>query len=179
MTDDDHTLRAILDREEIRDCLHRYTRGVDRADQELIRSAFHEDGIDCHGPVTGSVDDFLGWWLPEQDAREATQHYLTNVVIDLDGDVAHVESYFFVTIKLLAREDLAFSGGRYTDRLERRDGEWRIAVRVVHVEWTATGDAPNMGAMLARCHRGTRDRSDAVYERPLQARPAIPAGAAA
>src|SRR3979409_2503662 len=87
-------LRALLDRQQIMDCMHRYTRGVDRVDEELIRSAFHPDAPDFHGPVNGGVDAFLGYWLPLQAAREVSQHYISNTTIDLDGDTAHVETYF-------------------------------------------------------------------------------------
>ncbi|MET0378059.1 MAG: nuclear transport factor 2 family protein [Spongiibacteraceae bacterium] len=34
---------------EIRQALVRYCRGVDRSDEAMIRSAFHEDAIDEHG----------------------------------------------------------------------------------------------------------------------------------
>jgi hypothetical protein len=68
------TIRELVDRQQITACLHRYTRGCDRIDADLIRSAFHPDAIDYHGPVTGSVDDFLAYWRPLQDAREVSQH---------------------------------------------------------------------------------------------------------
>ncbi len=38
-------------------------------------------------------------------------------------------------IRIDGAEKLRLTGGRYVDRLERRDGEWRIAERVVVLEW--------------------------------------------
>ena len=34
------------DREAITDCLYRYTRGIDRLDRDLVRSAYHDDAVD-------------------------------------------------------------------------------------------------------------------------------------
>ncbi len=54
-------------------------------------------------------------------------------------------------------------GLRYVDRLERRDGEWRIADRRCVFDWsrrdTITGEWDLPGEAL----RGARDRNDPVY----------------
>src|ERR1700729_1518269 len=110
------TIRELVDRQQIMACLHRYTRGVDRVDAELIRSAFHPDATDYHGPVTGTVEDFLAYWLPLHTAREVSQHYITNTTIDLDGDVAHVETYYTFYHKAKGEPEMTVSGGRYADR---------------------------------------------------------------
>ena len=46
-------LQALLDREAIRDCLYRYCRGIDRADEAALRSAYWPDATDCHGAWNG------------------------------------------------------------------------------------------------------------------------------
>jgi hypothetical protein len=160
-------LQQLLDRQAIVDCLHRYTRGVDRVDEELIRSAFHGDAIDHHGPVTGTVEDFLAYWLPLQAEREVSQHYITNITIDLDGDTAHAESYYMFFQKKLGAPEMTVSGGRYADRLERRRSDWRIALRVVIREWSMVADGSRTGAYVAAAPRRRRDRSDPTYIRPL------------
>lgn len=162
-------LAALLDKEAIRDCFLRYMRGIDRMDVDLIRCAFHEDAVDNHTKtVRGSIDDMLAWWLPQQQGREATQHFVTNQTIDLDGDAAHVESYFFVFIKQKGENLGALIGGRYADRFERRNGAWKIAMRVVIPEWQADADARNTEMVgQAGAAPGARDRSDATYQRPL------------
>lgn len=38
-------LDELLDRTEILDCIHRYARGMDRLDRELVRSAYHDGAI--------------------------------------------------------------------------------------------------------------------------------------
>ncbi len=37
----EQAIREFLDRQEILDCIHRYCRGVDRLDAELLASAYH------------------------------------------------------------------------------------------------------------------------------------------
>ena len=44
------TADTLLDREAIREAMGRYCRGIDRLDVDLIRSAYHEDAFDDHGP---------------------------------------------------------------------------------------------------------------------------------
>jgi hypothetical protein len=163
-------LGALLDKEAIRECFLRYMRGIDRIDVDLIKSAFHEDAIDNHTrDVRGSIGDMLAWWLPQQPDREATQHFVTNQTIDLDGDTAHVESYFFVFIKQKSETNGALIGGRYADRFERRSGQWKIALRVVLPEWLADADAKSTQRVSqSGAIPGTRDRSDPSYQRPLR-----------
>lgn len=170
----ERALKALLDKEAIRDCFLRYLRGIDRLNVDLIKSAFHDDAIDNHTrDVRGSVEGLLAWWLPQQAGREATQHFVTNQTIDLDGDIAHVESYFFVFIKQTAQNQGALIGGRYADRFERRDGVWKIALRVVLPEWQADADARNTAMVKkAGAAPGARDRSDPTYQRPLRDPPA-------
>jgi len=60
--------------------------------------------------------------------------------------------------------------GRYLDRLERRDGRWRIAVRRATVELAFTADARLLQSRSFTAQgyeTGSRDASDGSYERPL------------
>jgi hypothetical protein len=61
---------------------------------------------------------------------------------------------------------LSFGGGRYLDRLERRDGRWGIVDRMITVEWWNDPDALTTFGSLAQ--QATRDRSDPSYTRPLR-----------
>jgi len=160
-------VRRLLDRQAIFDCLMRYVRGLDRVDEQLIRSAFHADAVDHHGPVSGSVDDFLAFWLPVQENREVSEHYITNHSVDLDGDSAHAETYFLFFGKLEDDAVMRVSGGRYIDRFERREGEWKIALRVVISEWQMHADGEPTVVLRQQFARGRKDRSDLSYIRPL------------
>jgi hypothetical protein len=67
-----------------------------------------------------------------------------------------------------AKVDLG--GGRYVDRLERRDGEWRIAARELVLDWTARADAA-VYADVATYSQGRWDRDDLSYRRPFELAP--------
>lgn len=171
MTSDDAALQRILDKDAIWECVLRYTRGLDRLDLDLFRSAYWEDALTCHGHVNGSVDDFLDWWLPLQQRREVGQHVVTNHWVSFDGaDAADGETYFLASIKNAAEDFVELLAGRYVDRFEKRDGQWRIKTRVLIFEWEATVDASRMPERLAANHKGSRDRRDISYERPVRPR---------
>src|SRR5205085_7628874 len=115
----------LLAKEQIREVLLRYCRGVDRCDAELIASAYHPDAIDHHGAITASGSE-IGPILAEKLVTHyrATMHQVTNSLIEVAGDVAASESYY-VARHLLDRagvETLLEGCGRYLDRFEGRDG---------------------------------------------------------
>ena len=50
----EQAILELLDREAIRDCLHRYSRGIDRRDFDLLKTVFWQDAIDEHGAYNPS-----------------------------------------------------------------------------------------------------------------------------
>jgi hypothetical protein len=91
-------------------------------------------------------------------------HYITNHVADLDGATAHAETYFFTVLELKGDpKQFRLGGGRYLDRLERRDGEWRIAARVVVAQWSTTGEPHTSDGVPIYASR--RDHGDLSYAR--------------
>ena len=130
-------LRAMLDRDRIRDCLVRLARGEDRRDAATISASLWPDSVTDYGVFRGSFDEYLAWVVPGADAITNTQHVLGQSVIDLDGDSAKVEtqviSYHRVDMGDGERDTCI--GGRYLDRMEKRDGSWRIAERTMLYDW--------------------------------------------
>ncbi|MFV3075033.1 nuclear transport factor 2 family protein [Niveispirillum fermenti] len=166
-------IRRMKDRQEILDCLHRYTRGVDRFDRDLMLSAYHADAIDQHGVAEGVAGAFVDWaigWHGQFQNRH--QHIITNHTIDLDGDTAHGETYYiFWGENREGPPSLCF--GRYVDRFERRDGRWAIAHRVCVNEkvgtFNETALPPEWAAALSSTGPCRRDGQDISYARPLTA----------
>lgn len=167
------TVRHLKDRQEIHDVLVRYCRAVDRLDRELLLSCYHDDAIDDHAIFVGSREEFADWafGLHERYQR-VTQHVITNHSCEIDGNVAHTETYYMFAGMNTVAPPLTVCGGRYVDRFERRDGHWAIAQRMSLLEWEgvpgeifvqreATGPAEHG-------HHSTRDRTDPSYRRPLQ-----------
>jgi hypothetical protein len=141
------TVQELLDREAIRDCLYRYCRGIDRADEAALRSAYWPDAHDRHGAYDGSADGFIAQALTKLRAGGRRVHAITNVLIELHGEVAAVESAFLAlqaTAAAPTRE--TFLCGRYVDRFERRDGEWRVADRTVVYDWIEERERPEFAA---------------------------------
>lgn len=170
---DQGDLARLIARQAIWDCLLRYIRGVDRMDEVLIRSAFWEDASITHGPVSGTVTDFIAGWRPAQAARDVSFHHVSNQSVEFDGAQAHCEAYFMATIRKNRADRIETVGGRYIDRFERRAREWRIGTRLVLLDWQGMMDASQMERRLATRHRGARDSSDPSYERPVHPRAKI------
>lgn len=161
--DKNAALDELLDRQAISDCLARYARGVDRIDADLVRSAFWPDARD---EAKGSVDEFVEAWLQAQSNREVSQHVIGNHTLAFDGpDAADAETYLLAATKNRDTGTLELMGGRYLDRFEKRNGEWRIKNRLSLLDWQCTTDAGSMEARLSRTYRGTRDRTDPSYAR--------------
>ena len=164
-------LEQLLNRQDILDCLIRFCRGMDRFDRELFLSAFHADAIVAAGPFVGGPEALYDWAskLHEQ-GQSATHHNLLNHSCDLDGDVAHTETYYLFVGR--NRDDTNWiAGGRYIDRLERRDGSWKIALRTNAIEWS--GMVPTLPIPFAEVPdihvngAASRSKEDPSYRRPL------------
>ena len=136
----ERVLDNLTARAEIHDCLMRYCRGLDRLDAAMVASAFHSDGVDHHSFATLRTAAQIGQALVERQRTRyrKTMHGILNEHVEVDGDVARAETYFRASLlaERDAREVLIEGAGRYLDRFERRDGEWRIAERVLVNEWS-------------------------------------------
>lgn len=163
-------VQYVKDRIDILDCVNQQARGHDRHDVELLTSVYHDDGIDEHGPNVNPGAAY-GEWSNKTHAAvfEDHLHNITTHTCEIDGDQAHCESYVFGAMLGRDGNSVMLMGGRYLDRLERRDGVWRIALRRCTIEWSMAGDAKllHSGAFKGFL-KGTRDTTDLSYTRPLQ-----------
>ena len=162
----ENALQDLLDKQEIREVVLRYCRGVDRGDADLIGSAYHSDAVDEHGSASFTGDTVGAGIVELTSSSRVTMHHVTNQFIELLGpDHAASETYFTVwqTMDRDGQEHTLHALGRYIDRMERRTGEWRIAHRLVIVEFTRL--LPPPGDLLPSAPGlGRRDRSDPSYE---------------
>ncbi len=175
------TVNYLKDRQDILDCIQRESRARDRQDIEQIASCWWEDGVDEHGPSICFAPDY-----PEKANKghytnfQMTSHNITNHLCDLDGDTANCESYVIGSLHWIEGNPASTSEGdvttlaigRYIDRLERRNGEWRIVARRCTIESSANCDgkwvhSPNVKGFL----KGLWDKTDPSYERPITWKP--------
>jgi hypothetical protein len=161
-------IRYLRDRQEILDCVNRYGRGLDRLDGDLISSAYHSDAVDNHGPFVGYVPEFVKFALEVEGSFGWTHHGITSHNCDIEGDTAHAESYVYWFVRMPDGKTLGAGGGRYIDRLERRDGRWRLALRRLLMDWSF--EVPFSGWLGPDWDdvKGSRDGKDPSYERPLR-----------
>jgi hypothetical protein len=100
-----------------------------------------------------------------------TWHNTGNQLVEVDGSAAWAEHYTISSHRIAAdeagpeRDFVAY--GRYVDRVENRDGVWRISRRTYLLDFTRTDPVcpsePRFGT-----RGGARDRSDASYTLRLE-----------
>ena len=178
MRHDDDELGRYLDEVKIKNLHIRYCRGVDRLDWDLVRSCFHEDGIDDHGErFRGGIDDFIAWGSsPGSLSRfAATTHFAGNQLVEVHGDVAWMESSTRAYHRSFPADDAPATDWilnlRYIDIVERRNGEWRILDRTLVVDSETTIPVGGDDALVGSgWHCSTRDRNDVSYAAAVGAR---------
>jgi ketosteroid isomerase-like protein len=137
VSDLDPRLQGLLDKQAIREAIARYCRGVDRGDAGLMSSAYHPDAIDDRGFAT-YTGETVGQQMVDamRDRMVMTSHHLTTQSIEVLGSQAGAETYYLgVHVTRTPEGDRRMmTSGRYLDRLERRDDEWRIVHRQAVVD---------------------------------------------
>jgi len=156
--------QTLLDRAEIADVIAMYCRGLDRIHEPTLRAIYHEDAIEDRGEglFIGNAHEWISWTLTVLPVFAMTQHCVLNSLTDIDGDMAHGETYFrayhrFGAVNADAARDAIIAttptpediswpegetemilGGRYLDRFERRNGTWKFAYRKMVCDWCRT-----------------------------------------
>lgn len=172
---DDYAAKAA-----IHDALLRYARGIDRGDVPMALSAFHPDARLRHGHVGEAsplewvtfvisrppIDRIgLDTGSPADDIVESQQHHVTNHHIKVRGNEAYSEAYFLeytVTLRGTHRY-LTSAGGRYVERYERREGDWRIIERDAVRDWDGVQLLLGRFPGWEKSPQGRRDRDDPSY----------------
>lgn len=131
-------LLLLLDKADIHDRLMRYARGIDRNDGELCQDAFWPDALLDHGhsKFKGDTVGELFSTVSKHSAHRQV-HQITNLVIEINGDLATSEAQHWYTAETERNEVpyLLNRSLRYVDRWERRNGEWRIFHRTTIESW--------------------------------------------
>jgi hypothetical protein len=131
-------LDELLAKEEIRDVMMRYGRGVDRGDAALLKSCYHPGAIEEHGSTyAGPADAYIEAAVPRIMKMGTLAHYICNIHISLEGEKAYVESYLltFARFEKDGKQYDTLTGGRICDRFENRNGAWKIMHRKMAFDW--------------------------------------------
>lgn len=165
-------VQYLLDRTAILDCVAVHARAHDRHDVELLTDCYHEDGIDEHGFAINKGPEYAAWANAAHAAGSLLHtHNITTHTCEINGNEAHCESYVMVALLNNDGESARIISGRYVDRLEKRDGRWKIALRRTTVDVLLSGDAKILKAPMFHDQgytKGMRDKTDISYQRPLK-----------
>jgi hypothetical protein len=133
--------------------LHAYGRAIDWQDRDGLTRLFWDDARVDLGFFTGNGAETVDFLLANAARSQRRFHATSNIVLGIEGDVALADSCCITH----AVGDDGAGGlgwqlflGRYFDRLERRDGEWRIAERRFVLNGFDAGackEPPELGAV--------------------------------
>ena len=184
-------VQEMLDKQAIAEVMMTYCRAIDRMDEALLRSVFHPDSQHDHGfkgpssdPAAkgkdGKPGEFVGYALSVLSRMTRTHHQLGNIFVEIQpgGTVAYTEAYFTAYHRMRARGDPKagpdawdtemdwWVGGRYMDRMEKRNGVWKIARRTATTDWQRIEppSAQNYSA-VPRDRQSIQGKDDFVYRR--------------
>ena len=186
-----HELQILLDKQAITEVMMTYCRAVDHLNEDAVRAIFHPESQHRHGfsgpsSTTDGSEDFVGYALGFLRAFTRTHHQLGNIFIEIEdgGDVAFTEAYFTAFHRRralgdpLAGEDATetemdyFVAGRYLDRLEKRDGVWKITHRTGLTDWARLEEPTGEGLDEAPSWMaGQHGPEDLVYHRREEYQP--------
>lgn len=164
-------VRYLMDRQAILDCICRHSRGHDRHDSALLASVYHRDGVDEKGWAINPAVEYPSWANAQHEMiSQQHTHNITTHLCEIDGDSAQAESYVLLGLLSPDGASAQIISGRYIDRLEKRDGEWRIVLRRSTLDLLVAGD-PSMlqdpNFQERGYVKGMRDGRDISYQRPV------------
>ncbi|MBP9034599.1 MAG: nuclear transport factor 2 family protein [Pseudomonadales bacterium] len=152
MSIDQGALATLLAKEEIRELVLLYSRGVDRRDGALLRTLYTSDATDTHGDTfDGPAEAYVRFLERAFPHMRYSGHHVCNHLVCVDGDEGEGEVYAIAYHVIPDgqggwTEDLMCA--RYIDRYRKEDGRWRFAKRVVSYDMRSQRPvaAPETGA---------------------------------
>lgn len=135
------TIDELLARAAITDVLLCYAKGADRGDIDLIAAAYHDDAIEDHGGTfLGPAAEYLRGMARVLPNAPRMTHMVTNIIIEVAGRTARVESYWLTFSRREGTEPFdSLTMARILDKFEDRGGHgsnvWKIAHRRLTWEW--------------------------------------------
>jgi len=165
-------LQQLAAKEEIRQQIYNYGRGIDRLDKQLTLNVWHPDGTADYGGKAVNGRQFVEGLFKSLPTMTASAHHLLESRIEVDGDKATSETIANTSLmnpldeKLVQGVAVGSSGvsvslirGRYADRWSKRNGRWALEHRAYIEDFRTVQEVPGK----VRVGRGTRDRTDPSY----------------
>jgi 3-phenylpropionate/cinnamic acid dioxygenase small subunit len=130
------SIQEVSDRLQINDLLTRYTLAIDQKDWGLLDSCFTKDAhldYTSAGGIAGDYPKVRSWLEAALAPFPMTVHYITNSVVELNGDEATARTAVLNPMGFQNEDGslhLFTVGAYYNDELLRTDEGWRIKRRV-------------------------------------------------
>ena len=160
-------VKDLVIKQNVRDVLSRYCRGLDRMDKAMAYAVFHAEAKAHYFDIyEGTGRGFVDWVWEAHAAMDRHSHQINNVLIEVDGETAVSEAY--VTVVLWTLPDAQgvqteiIGRGRYLDRWCFRDGFFAIDYRE-HVLDMQTVTALSPGYVNKQSARDGSDASVAFF----------------
>jgi hypothetical protein len=128
----------------VAECVYRYATGVDTRDWAMYRSVFADEvefDFSSYGPgrapVTMAADDWVAGVKPLFGGLAATQHMMSNPLVELEGDTAKITMYVRAHHVFDPEDPESYYtiGGYYRNRLVREGGNWKLVGVNLNVTW--------------------------------------------
>jgi hypothetical protein len=155
---------------EIEQILVRYCVAVDRCDLDMLQSAFWPDAVADYGMGELNAQVFAAGLIPSLQSMRLTHHSLSNILVHFADDLRSAKVQTYCTAFHLAEAEGGLQemvvGGRYLDRFENRDGEWKIASRLYVMDWNRNTPSTALwteGLYARLTRRGCRGDQDPYY----------------
>jgi hypothetical protein len=115
-------------RHAILNALANHSRGIDRADTNLLATAYWPDATVDYGFFSGAATDLVAILAAAMKEAGPTTHRICNSEIKVNGSRALAESYVIAYAEEPDTQRMVF--GRYLDTLVCRDDVWKISHRL-------------------------------------------------
>ena len=166
-------LDVLVAKDEIRQQIYNYCRGLDRMDKALALQVWHPDGTANYGGATTKGSEFVERAFKLHESFLSHTHHMVDTIIQVDGDTAVSETYANSSM-LQAVDEKAAQGvvnrakgvsvslvrGRYADRWSKRNGRWALDHRRYIEDFRTVQEFPDQ----PRAGAGRRDKTDPSYE---------------
>lgn len=165
-------LQELAAKEEIRQQIYNYGRGIDRLDKQLTLDVWHPDGTADYGGKVVKGQEWVEGLFKGLPTMTASAHHLLESRIQVTGLKAVSETIANTSL-VNPLEERSIQGvrtaatglsvslirGRYADRWSKRNGRWALDHRAYIEDFRTVQEVPG----TPRLGRGTRDRQDPSY----------------
>ena len=123
-------MSVLEDKDTIREVMAAYCQALDACRFADVASLFAEHGVwtTDYGEAKGrkAIEEMIRSVVPVKGEGPQRKHYITNIIIKVDGDSAKSVSDYLI-IRESGKDLIPVMGGTYRDEWIRQDGTWRFS----------------------------------------------------